>query len=144
MAFLEARADPIEAEYASLLTRVVEQRERADRLRVLADRLEENAARDEHLLGELSALLGREAQLRLEDVDPRLRGQRLRDVAVAILHREVGPGQPIHYKEWFGLLEAAGHRVGGRDPLATFLAQVHRAAGVESIGQRTGRFQLVA
>jgi hypothetical protein len=122
----------------------MERRERADRLRVLADRLEENAARDEHLLGELSALLGREAQLRLEDLDPRLRGQRLRDVAVEILHREVRPGQPIHYKEWFGLLEAAGHRVGGRDPLATFLAQVHRAAGVESIGQRTGRFQLVA
>ncbi len=144
MVFSEPRADPIEAAYASLLTQVIEQRERADRLRVLADRLDENAARDEHLLGELSALLGREAQLRLEDLDPRLRGQRLRDVAVDILHREVGPGQPIHYKEWFGLLEAAGHRVGGRDPLATFLAQVHRAGEVESIGQRTGRFQLVA
>lgn len=143
MASPEVHADPIETEYTSLLKQVIEQRERADRLRALADRLEENAARDEHLLGELSALLGRDAQLRLEDLHPRLRGQQLRDVAVAILHREVGPGQPIHYKEWYGLLEAAGHRVGGRDPRATFLAQVHRAAGVESIGQRTGRFRLV-
>jgi hypothetical protein len=144
MASPEAHADSIETEYASLLNQVIEQRERADRLRVLAERLDENAARDEHLLGELSALLGCDAQLRLEDLDPRLRGQRLRDVAVEILHREVGPGQPIHYKEWYGLLEAAGHKVGGRDPLATFLAQIHRAAEVKSIGQRSGRFQLVA
>lgn len=143
MASTEARADPIEDEYTSLLAQVIEQRERADRLRVLADRLEENAARDEHLLGELAALLGRDAQLRLEDLDPRLRGLRLREVAVEILRREVGPGQPIHYKQWYGLLNAAGHKIGGRDPVATFLAQVHRADGVESVGQRTGRFQLV-
>ncbi len=127
-----------------MLAQVVEQRDRAERLRALADRLEENAARDEHLLGELSALLGRDAQLRLEDLDPRLRGQRLREVAVEVLRREVGPGQPIHYKQWYGLLKAAGHKVGGRDPVATFLAQVHRAAAVEPVGRRTGRFRLIA
>lgn len=144
MASQEAAPDPIEAEYTSMLAQVVEQRERAERMRILADRLEENAARDEHLLGELSALLGRDAQLRLEDLDHRLRGQRLREVAVEILRREIGPGRPIHYKQWYDLLDAAGHKVGGRDPLATFLAQIHRAADVEHIGQRTGRFQLVA
>jgi hypothetical protein len=144
MAPPQPRVEPIEAEYASLLAQVVEQRDRAERLRALADRLEENAARDEHLLAELSALLGRDAQLRLEDLDPRLRGQRLREVAVEVLRREVGPGQPIHYKQWYGLLEAAGHKVGGRDPLATFLAQVHRAPAVEPVGRRTGRFCLVA
>lgn len=140
----ESRVEPIEAEYRSVLAQVVEQRDRAERLRALADRLEENAARDEHLLGELSALLGRDAQLRLEDLDPRLRGQRLREVAVEVLRREVGPGQPIHYKQWYGLLKAAGHKVGGRDPVATFLAQVHRAAAVEPVGRRTGRFRLIA
>jgi hypothetical protein len=140
----ESRADPIETEYASVLAQVVEQRDRAERLRALADRLEENAARDEHLLAELSALLGRDAQLRLEDLDPRLRGQRLREVAVEVLRREIGPGEPIHYKQWYGLLEVAGHKVGGRDPVATFLAQVHRAPAVEPVGRRTGCFRLVA
>lgn len=60
--------------------------------------------------------------------------------AVTIYHRPGG----IHYKEWYGLLLAAGHKVGGRDPVATFLAQVHRCDNVEHIGRRTGRFRLVA
>jgi hypothetical protein len=140
----DAPADPIQVEYTSLLAQVVEQRERADRLRMLADRLEENASRDEHLLGELGALLGREDQLRLEDLDPRLKGQRLREVAVEVLRREVGPGQPIHYRQWYMLLDAAGHKVGGRDPLATFLTQVHRAHDVVSVGRRSGLYQLTA
>lgn len=144
MSGADAAVNPIEAEFAAVATRVVEQRERAERVRALADQLEENAARDEHLLGDLAALLGRDAQLRLEDLDPRLRGQRLREVALEILRREVGPGAPIHYKEWYGLLLAAGHKVGGRDPVATFLAQVHRCDDVEHIGRRTGRFRLVA
>ena len=134
----------IEAEYTALLAQVVEQRERADRLRALADRVEENATADEHLVGELAALIGRDPQMRLEDLDRRLRGERLREVALEILRREVGPGAPIHYKEWYGLLVAAGHKIGGRDPVATFLTQAHRCDGVEHIGQRTGRFRLVA
>jgi len=135
---------PIEAEYAALAAQVIEQRERADRLRILADQLNENAARDEYLLAELAALLGRDSQMRLEDLDQRLRGQRLREVAMEILRRDVGPGAAIHYKKWYGLLLAAGHKVGGRDPIATFLTQVHRCDDVERIGQRTGRFQLIA
>lgn len=144
MSGADVTVNPIEAEYTAVLARVVEQRERAERVRALADQLEDNASRDEHLLGELAALLGREAQLRLEDLDQRLRGQRLREVALEILHREIGPGAPIHYKDWYGLLLAAGHKVGGRDPVATFLAQVHRCDDVERIGRRTGRFRLVA
>lgn len=143
MSVAEEAVDPIEAEYAAVLARILEQRERADRVRALADRLEENANRDEHLLGELAALLGRDAQLRLEDLDERLRGQRLREVAVEILRREIGPGAPVHYKDWYGLLVAAGHKVGGRDPVATFLAQAHRCDQVESLGRRSGRFRLV-
>jgi hypothetical protein len=140
---LSAGSD-LEQDYRALVAQVVEQRERADRLRLLADQLDENAARDEHLLGELASLLGKDPQLRLEDLDARLRGQRLREVAVEVLRREVGPGQPIHYKQWYGLLTTAGYRVAGRDPVATFLAQVHRAGEVERIGNRTGRYQLVA
>lgn len=140
---LSAGSD-LEQEYRALVAQVVEQRERADRLRLLADQLDENAGRDEHLLGELASLLGKDPQLRLEDLDSRVRGQRLREVAVEVLRREVGPGRPIHYKQWYGLLTAAGYRVAGRDPVATFLAQVHRAGEVERIGNRTGRYQLVA
>jgi hypothetical protein len=140
---LSAGSD-LEQEYRALVAQVVEQRERADRLRLLADQVDENAVRDEHLLGELASLLGKDPQLRLEDLDARLRGQRLREVAVEVLRREVGPGHPIHYKQWYGLLTAAGYRVAGRDPVATFLAQVHRAGEVERIGNRTGRYQLVA
>ncbi len=134
----------LEQEYRALVAQVLEQRERADRLRLLADQLDQNAGRDEHLLGEFAALLGKDPQLRLEDLDARLRGQRLREVAVQVLRREVGPGRPIHYKQWYGLLTAAGYRVAGRDPVATFLAQVHRAGAVERIGNRTGRYRLVA
>jgi hypothetical protein len=136
--------NPIEAEYTAVLARVVEQRERAEQVRALADQLEENATRDEYLLRELAGLLGHDAQLRLEGLDKRLRGQRLREVALEILRREIGPGAPIHYKDWYGLLLAAGHKVGGRDPVATFLAQVHRCGEVERIGRRTGRFRLAA
>ena len=141
---LEPATPTLEDEYRALATQVHEQRERADRLRTLADRLEDNATRDEHLLRELAALLGRDPQMRLDDLDERLRGQRLRRVAVEILRREVGPGAPIHYRQWYELLVAAGHSVGGRDPRATFLTQVHRCEQVERIGQRTGRFRLVA
>jgi hypothetical protein len=141
---VDPAANPLEAEYAALLARVIEQRERADQVRALADQLDDNATRDEHLLSELAALIGHDAQLRLDDLDHRLRGQRLREVALEILRREVVPGAPIHYKEWYGLLIAAGHKVGGRDPVATFLAQVHRCDDVEGIGRRSGRFRLVA
>lgn len=134
----------LEQEYRALVAQVTEQRERADRLRALADQVEENAARDEHLLQEVAALLGRDPQLRLEDLDERLRGQRLREVAVEVLRRQVGPGQPIHYKQWYGLLTAAGHKVSGRDPVATFLAQVARAPEIERVGARSGRYRLTA
>ncbi len=134
----------LEREYRALVVQVTEQRERAERLRSLADQIEENASRDEHVLGEITALIGKDPQLRLEDLDDRLRGQRLREVAIDVLRREVGPGQAIHYKQWYGLLTEAGYTVAGRDPLATFLVQVHRAGEVERIGNRTGRYQLVA
>lgn len=139
-----AAGSDLEQEYRALLAQVSEQRERADRLRLLADQLDDNATRDEHLLGELAALLGKDPQLRLEDLDARLRGQRLRAVAVEVLRREVGPGRAIHYKQWYGLLTAAGYLVAGRDPVATFLAQVQRAGEVRRIGNRTGRYELVA
>ena len=125
------------------MAQIVSQRERAARLRALSDHLDQQADRDEHLLGELRAALGLDAQLRLDNLDGRLRGRRLREVALDILAREVGPGTPIHYKEWYGLLRAAGFQVGGKDPVATFLTQVQRVPEVERLGHRTGIYQIV-
>lgn len=133
-----------ERECRLLTSQIVSQRERAEHLRALADHLDQQADRDEHLLGELRSALGLDPQLRIEDLDRRLKGRRLREVALEILTREVGPGTPIHYKQWYSLLREAGFTVGGRDPIATFLAQVQRTSNVVRIGNRSGTYQLVA
>ncbi len=127
-----------------LLARVEAQREQSDRLRALADALEDRTRRDEHLLEELAGALGLASQLRIEELSPRLRGQRLREVAVEVLKAEWGANRAIHYRAWYELLVAQGHKVGGKDPVATFLAQVHRAPGVESVGRRSGKYLLAA
>lgn len=134
----------LRGEYELLLVRVQGQREQADRLRSLAEQLEERTAADEHLLVELAAALGLSAQLRIEDLSPRLRGQRLQEVALQVLEIHWGGEREIHYRQWFELVQEQGHRIGGKDPLATFLAQVHRAPGVVSAGRRSGRYQLSA
>ena len=132
----------LRGEYEVLLARVVAQREQSDRLRALADALEERTRRDEHLLEELAGALGLASQLRIEELSPRLRGQRLREVAVEVLKAEWGANRAIHYRAWYELLVAQGHKVGGKDPVATFLAQVHRAPGVVSVGRRSGKYLL--
>lgn len=140
----ESVSERLRDEFDNLAQRVRQQRDQADRLRGLADQLEEQTARDEHLLQELSAVLGLSAQLRLEDLSSRLRGRRLQEVAMEILRSRWGVDREIHYREWFDLVQAEGHKIGGKDPLATFLAQVHRAPGVERLGSRTGRYRLRA
>jgi hypothetical protein len=133
----------LRGEFELLSQRVVQQREQADRLRLLADQVEEQTGRDEHLLEEMAAALGLSAQLRIDDLSPRLRGQRLQEVAVEVLQTQWGTDQDIHYREWFDLVQAEGHKIGGKDPLATFLSQIHRASAVEGIGHRSGRYRLV-
>jgi hypothetical protein len=132
----------LKSEYKSLAAGIATQRERADRLRLLAEQAEEQAARDERALREIEELLGLAPQMRLEHLDRRLRGQRLREVAVEVLAERHPTGEPIHYREWYELLRQAGYAVGGRDPLATFLAQVNRSSRVRRIGRRTGLYVL--
>ena len=132
----------LQGEYELLLARVRQQREQADRFRTLADELEDRTQRDEHLLEELAGTLGIAAQLRIEDLSPRLRGRRLQEVAIEVLETHWGVGREIHYRAWFDLVQERAGRVGGKDPLATFLAQIHRAPGIERVGRRTGRYQL--
>ena len=129
-------------EWRALTARIEDQRERADRLRALADQLQEQARRDELLLEELKGLAGRAPQLHLESLNQELRGRRLQEVAVEIFRADVGAGEAIHYRDWFDRLRQHGHRVSGKDPLANFLAQVSRAPEIERVGSRTGLYRL--
>jgi hypothetical protein len=140
----EELATALAEEWRALNQRIENQRERADRLRELADQFYEQARRDAVLLAELEGLVGLAPQLRLESLDEELRGRRLQEVAVEILEAEVGRGEPIHYRDWFERLRGRGHRISGRNPLANFLAQVSRAPDVERVGSRTGVYRLRA
>jgi hypothetical protein len=139
-------ADPAEVavaqEYLSLKSRIGEIRGRADRLRALADHLDEQARRDEYALREFEGALGLAAQLQIEQLDHELGGKRLQEIAVAVLSREIQPGQAVHYRDWYALLCAAGYSARGKDPLASFLAQINRAERVEPVGGRSGLYRL--
>jgi hypothetical protein len=115
--------EAVASEYRVVRSRIIEQRAQVERLRALVERLEEHVARDERFLAELENVLGFADQLRIDELDPVLRGERLREVALEVLAEEVGPGREIHYRDWFALVHRAGHQIGGRDPLATFLAR---------------------
>jgi hypothetical protein len=140
------QADPalqaLIAECRDIAIRVRAGRERADQLRAVAEHSEAQAARDERLLAELESALGLADQLRLEDLDPRLGGQRLEQIAVELLRQERQFGETIHYREWFGLVRRAGYEVIGKDPLATFLTQLRRSQNVEAVGSRSGLYRL--
>ena len=82
------------AEWRSLTQRIEDQRERADRLRALADQVQEQAHRDELLLAELEGLVGLAPELRLETLNQELRGRRLQEVAIEILRSDVDLGRP--------------------------------------------------
>lgn len=141
-------ADPAETElakeYLAIKSRISEARNRADRLRRLAEHVEAQAAADEHVLRELEGALGLRAQLQIEQLDQALSGRRVAEVAIAVAKRDLAPGQVIHYKEWYALLQAAGFRIAGKDPLASFLANISRCPDVEAVGNRSGRYRLRA
>ena len=136
--------DSLRAEYTQMLIRLEHGRERADRLRDLAEQAADQVADDERLLRSLAEVLGISPQATIDDLGGALRGQRLREVAVEILKQHVQPGDDVHYREWFEMVRAADIAVAGRDPLATFLAQVSRSSAVEALGGRTGRYRLRA
>jgi hypothetical protein len=141
---VDLASEALLAECRAMAVRVREGRERADRLRALADHSEAQAARDEQLMAELEEALGLADQLRLENLDPRLGGQRLEQIAVDLLRQRREFGETIHYREWFGLVRRAGYEVTGKDPLATFLTQLRRSGAVEAVGRRSGLYRLRA
>ena len=129
-------------EAAALTRKIAAQTDQADRLRLLAARVEEQNVLDRQNLAELEAVLGEAAQLAIDDLDQLLRGQRLERVAIRLLRESHGADAVIHYREWFDLLRAEGYRVSGRNPLGTFLSQLNRSNSVERVGRRTGKYRL--
>lgn len=113
-------------------------------MRELADAVEADLAASMRLLHQLNEMLGDAPQLSITHSDETLRGQRLRDVAIQVLKRHRGEVAAVHYREWFELVVRDGHRVAGKDPVATFLTQVSRAPEVESVGRRSGLYRLRA
>jgi hypothetical protein len=129
-------------EYRALAASIAEQRERSERLRALADQATHQAEQQERALRDLGELMGIDPQLRLEQLDVRLRGQRLQEIAVGVLSERHPEGEPIHYRQWYALLREAGFAVGGKDPLATFLAAVGRSDDVRAVGRRSGLYTI--
>jgi hypothetical protein len=133
----------LQAEYRVLAASVAQHREQAERLQALADHARAQAGRDEQTLIGLAQILGLDPQMVIEQLDERLRGARLQEIAVRVLADHHQPGEAVHYKQWYGLLRAAGFTVGGKDPLASFLAAVSRSPHVRAVGQRSGLYVLV-
>jgi hypothetical protein len=133
-----------EAEREVALDRVEGLRAQTERLRALADAADADLMAAVRLLEQLDEILGIAPQISISQVDGVLRGQRLRQVAIQILKCRRGESATVHYRESYDLLVADGHRIAGKDPVATILTQLSRAPGVEPVGRRTGRYRLVA
>lgn len=131
-------------ERALVAKRVDELREQARRIRELADAVEADLAASTRLLHQLDEMLGDAPQLSMTPSDETLRGQRLRDVAIQVLKRHRGDAAAMHYREWYELVVHEGHRIAGKDPVATFLTQVSRAPEIEPVGRRSGLYRLRA
>lgn len=125
-----------------LITRINQQQEEVETLESVLASLTDQLNRDEYLLGEVESALGCAPQLRLEEANLQLRGQRLERIAVEVLEEERGTDAEVHYKEWFELLRNRGYRIAGKQPINTFLAQIGRSPAVERVGRRTGRYRL--
>jgi hypothetical protein len=132
----------VERERELVAARLLELRGQASRVRELADGLDSEVETNARLLRQMDELLGYAPQLSLDGLHGDLRGRRLQEIAVQVLRDKRGIGAEVHYREWYQLLVEAGARVAGKDPLASFLTQVSRAPGVESVRPRSGIYRL--
>lgn len=72
-----------------------------------------------------------------------LQGPAIRMTAVRVLLSHPQRPEALHYREWLGMLEAAGYQVAGKDPLAVFLTQLSRSPVVRR-GTQSGVYELDA
>jgi hypothetical protein len=140
----EGAREVIAAERETVALRVEELRRQSQSLHAVVEQVDGDLASAERLLRRMDEVLGLAPQLAIEDIGGELRGQRLREVAVAVLRQERGVGVEIHYTDWFDLLAREGIRVGGKNPAATFLTQIGKAPEVEAVRPRSGLYRLRA
>jgi hypothetical protein len=136
--FLEAA----KAERDLLAARLAEVQERVDHFEALAAEAREEAKSLADSVRAIEEVAGLAPQLAICAISEELRGERLREVALEVLHRLTASGDPVHYRVWFEALVESGYRVSGRDPLATFLTQITRIKNVQSVGRRSGLYRL--
>jgi hypothetical protein len=132
----------VEKEREVVEARLVALQEQSKRLHDLVAAVDADVTETARLLRNIDEMLGLAPQLSLEALHGELRGRKLQEIAVELLRQKRAPGVEIHYTDWFGLLTEAGLQVAGRDPLATFLTQVSKAADVESVRPRSGLYRL--
>lgn len=131
-------------ERQALISRYEECRSRHEHHLRLAHEAALEAERYHRTIRELGELLEVEDQLSITGLTEELRGERLRQVASDIVFRNFEPGETFHYKQWLELVVREGHRIGGKNPAATFLTQAARIEQVERVGRRTGLYRLRA
>lgn len=136
--------EQVRYEHPLVAQRVADLRDQSQRLHALIERVDGELEEAMRMLRSVEEMLGLAPQLSLDAYSGELRGQRLRDIAVQVLRQRRGPGAVVHYREWYELVTAAGVRVAGKDPLATFLTQVSQATEVRSERPRSGLYRLVA
>lgn len=134
--------EAVAAEREVVAIRLEQLRAQAARLHEIVDQLDERIESDARLLRQIEEMLGVAPQLSLEGLHGELRGQRLRDIAVALLREKKSIGSEVHYRDWYAIVVDAGGRVAGKDPIATFLTQIARAPEVESVRPRSGLYRL--
>lgn len=134
----------VEGERDVIVERLATLRLQAERLHAVVDELDRSVEETARLLRQIDEMLGCAPQLSLEASHGELRGQRLREIAVDLLRQKKDVGEAVHYRDWYEFLLEAGIRVAGKDPLATFLTQIARAPGVESVRPRSGLYRLRA
>ena len=136
--------EQVRREHPVILDRVAELRAQSQRLHTLTERADMELAEATLMLRGIEEMLGLAPQLSLDAFGKELRGRRLREIAVELLRKRRQPGEIVHYREWYDLVLAAGIRVAGKDPLATFLTQVSQAPEVRSVRHRSGLYQLTS
>jgi hypothetical protein len=134
--------EQVRREHPVIAARVAELREQSQRLHALTERLDQELDEAVRMLRGIEEMLGLAPQLSLDAFSGELRGRRLREIAVEVLRQRRELGEIVHYREWYELVLAAGIRVAGRDPLATFLTQISQAPEVESVRPRSGLYRL--
>lgn len=134
----------LQVELIALRGDVVRLQQTSDRFAAMAHEAAEAAGRIADEIRALEDLAGMKPSQRFALVDDRLRGKAISVAALEALRRRADPYEPIHYREWFDLLAQDGHRISGRDPLATFLTQISRIGEVERVDGSKGVYRLSA